>query len=331
MSNAPSPKKSAIISGAEVLELNPFEVDIPSRVGFLHEDKAAALGRLMAVDGQRDPCKVTRNKAGRWQLVTGMHRLMGARAENIHILALEVAGKPEDLVDLEASENLHRRPLGPLERAKFTAALVRAAQERIARAHGGLKQEQMAAKARWEKVKAGEVRTEQALKDDTEDACAKIAHAYGWEESVGEALGMSRRTIHNDLKLSRLIIEPFPDLVEELSRHPVVGENGSQLKAIADVKNENDRRCVIEALLRDTELSADEARVQTGIDKETSGSTDGGMKLLSRAISTLERMPKPERFAFVEEQVFQLPAKNMRAVYERLAIRFAPKGDDNAG
>jgi transcriptional antiterminator len=32
--------------------------------------------------------------------------------------------------------------------------------------------------------------------------------------SVGEALGMSRRTIHRDLELFRLLIEPFPALIE---------------------------------------------------------------------------------------------------------------------
>ena len=321
MSAAATPKKSAIISGAEVIAIEPHSVVVPERIGFLHQDKAAALGRLMAVDGQRDPIKVRRNKEGKWELVTGMHRLMGALSEEIDVLALEVAGKPEDLVDLEASENLHRRPLGPLERAKFTAALVRAAQERIARANGGLKQEQLAAKARWENVKSGSIRTEQALDDDTKDACAKMAHAYGWEESVGEALGMSRRSIHRDLTLSRLIIEPFPDLIEELARHPVVGENGSQLKAIAAVKYEHDRRLVIEAIIRDPELSADEARVQTGIDK-VKVESDASMKLVSRLSSTLARMKDAERDAFIAERVFTMNKIERRRIYTKLAEEF---------
>ena len=73
-----------------------------------------------------------------WRLVTGMHRLHGCELEGIEVIAFEVTGKPEDLADLEASENLHRRPLGPLERAKFTAALVQAAQDRIAREQSAL-------------------------------------------------------------------------------------------------------------------------------------------------------------------------------------------------
>ena len=271
--------RGSILSGAQLLELAPTDVMIPERIGFLHEDKAAALGRLMAVDGQRDPIKVARNLPSKpiadvvaegkkpWRLVTGMHRLMGATYESIPVFAIEVTGKAEDLADLEASENLHRRPLSPIERAKFTAALVQAAQERIAREHGDLGQHKRAIKARWDRVKHGQERADGALRDETEDTCAKFAHVYGWEESVGEALGMSRRTIHNDLALYRLVIEPFPDLAEALSKHPVVGENASQLKLISQIGKEASRRHVIETLLDDHEISVDEAISAIGLRK----------------------------------------------------------------
>lgn len=260
----------SLLSGANLLELSPDHVDEGNRIGFLHEDKAAALGRLMAVDGQRDPIKVVAqpgNADKPWRLVTGMHRLIGARIECITVFAIEVSGKPEDLADLEASENLHRRPLAPLERAKFTAALVMAAQARIARQHGGLKQQQLAIKARWDAVRKWEMLPEQALKDEVEDTCGKLQHVYGWEESVGDALGMKRSAIYRDMRLFRLVIEPFPELAEALSRHPVVGENASQLKAISGIRDEIQRRAVIELLLADNELSADEAIVQAGIPK----------------------------------------------------------------
>ncbi|MEL7784094.1 hypothetical protein AAG607_13790 [Citromicrobium bathyomarinum] len=270
--------RGPVLANAQLLELAPADVLIPERVGFLHEDKAAALGRLMAVDGQRDPIKVVRNLPSKaiadvvaegkqpWKLVTGMHRLMGASFESITVFAIEVSGKAEDLADLEASENLHRRPLGPIERAKFTAALVQAAQERIAREHGGLSQQKLAVKARWERVRQQESTAEEALTEEVEDTCAKIAHVYGWEESVGEALGMSRRSIHNDLSLFRLVIEPFAELAEPLSKHPVVGENASQLRTIAQVKAQDTRRTVIETLIANPEMSADDARILAGVD-----------------------------------------------------------------
>lgn len=266
----------SLLAGAALFELSPFSVNEGERIGFLHDDKAAALGRLMAVDGQRDPIKIVAqpDNAGQpWRLVTGMHRLIGARIEGLTVWAIEVSGKPEDLADLEASENLHRRPLAPIERAKFTAALVIAAQERLARQHGNLKHQQRGAKARWDRVKSGEARAEEALSEETDDASAKIAEAYGWEESVGEALGMSKRTIHYDLTLFRLLIEPFPDLIRELAAHPVVGENSAQLKAIAAVRDEGKRRAVIERLIEadGRELSAEEARVLVGIDYAVGG------------------------------------------------------------
>lgn len=271
------------LANATLMELSPSDILIPARIGFLHEDKAAALGRLMAVDGQRDPIKVVRNLPSKpiadvvaegkkpWRLVTGMHRLMGATYESISVFAIEVTGKLEDLADLEASENLHRRPLGPMEHAKFTAALVQAAQDRLHRARGGLKQQQLAANIRWQQVAAGEKRSEEALRDEVEDAESHFATAYNsegesWENSVGSALGLGRDAIYRAMRLHRFIVLPFPDLAEALSKHPVVGENAKQLRAISDVKDEAKRRAVIEALLADNELSADEARVQVGID-----------------------------------------------------------------
>src|SRR6188768_71982 len=110
--------RASLLSGATLFELSADHVDEGDRIGFLHEDKAAALGRLMAVDGQRDPIKVranSKNPEKPWKLVTGMHRLIGARIECIPVWAIEVSGKPEDMADLEASENLHRRPLAPIE------------------------------------------------------------------------------------------------------------------------------------------------------------------------------------------------------------------------
>jgi|GEM_PF-556757 len=295
MSNAVN---GSLLAGAKLFEISPFLVDEGGRIGFLHEDKAAAIGRLMAVDDQRDPIKVVANKGNPdkpWKLVTGMHRLIGARIEGITVWAIEVSGKPEELADLEASENLHRRPLAPIERAKFTAALVQAAQERIARQHGELSHQKLGAKLRWDRVKAGETRVDEALTEEVGDAYAKLAQAYGWEESVGEALGMSRRSIHRDLELYRLIIEPFPQFAEALAKHPVVGENASQLRAIAQVKDQGARKQVIEALLADEELSADLARAQVGIDSAAGPAPTPVRKILSAVTGNLGRLSATEQ------------------------------------
>lgn len=334
--NGAVPADPPFFGNAQVMILDPAHVMVPERIGFLHEDKAVALGRLMAVDGQRDPIKVVRNLPSKsveacmaegkqpWRLVTGAHRLRGAALEGMTVAALEVLGKAEDLVDLEASENLHRRPLGPLEHAKFTAALVQAAKERMARERGGLKQQQMAAKARWGRVKAGEIRAEEALRDEVEDAESQFATAYkmdgeSWENTVGNALGMGRDAIYRALRLHRFIIEPFPELVEAVARHPIVGENAKQLREIADVKDETARRAVIEALLADPELSADEARVLAGIDRPDTGTKPAADQvLLNRVTATLARMRDADREATVEGLVLNERVPVKRRIFERL-------------
>ncbi len=299
----------SLLSNASLFEVAPAHIDVGDRIGFLHEDKAAALGRLMAVDGQRDPIKLIANPKNPdkpWKLVTGMHRTIGAEIEGITLWALEVSGKPEDLADLEASENLHRRPLAPIERAKFTAALVQAAQERIAREHGELSHQKLGAKLRWQRVKAGEARADEALTEESNDACAKFAQAYGWEESVGEALGMSRRSIHNDLQLFRLVIEPFSELAEPLSKHPVVGENASQLRLIAQVKEEDARRKVIEALLDDEEIGADDARIMAGVDRPAGPAPVAYQKHYNAIEGGWSRLGTGERKRFLREKFVRL-------------------------
>lgn len=315
--------RSSLLANASLFELSPHHVDEGERIGFLHEDKAAALGRLMAIDGQRDPIKVVAipgNADRPWRLVTGMHRLIGARIEGLTVHAIEVSGNPEDMADLEASENLHRRPLGPIERAKFTAALVLAAQERLAREHGDLTQQKLAVKARWDRVKSGELRAEQALKDEAEDTCATVARVYGWEETVGEALDMSRRTIHRDLSLFRLLIEPFPDLIADLAAHPVVGENAAQLKTLAAVKDEGARRRVIERLLADPEMSADDARIHAGIDVQGAATPVAYQKFYNQIEGGWSRLSNQERTAFVPTLATMLHTPGLkRTMRDRLS------------
>lgn len=253
------------------LRLLPDDIEIGERLGFYHEIKAVALGRLIATDGQRTPISVVRQgpRAKKpWKLVAGRHRLEGIRLEALpFVIAIEVTGKAEELADFEASENLHRRPLPPIERAIFVHALCEAAQARLARQHGDLNHHQIGMKLRWARVKAGEMRAEQALQDETADSADKMSTLYGWQGEAAEALGLDPRTIRRALTFYRLIVEPFPDLAEALAKHPIVGENASQLRLVAEVQDEGQRRKVIEAILASPAVSADQARVAVGIDR----------------------------------------------------------------
>lgn len=295
---------NSLLSGAQMLELDPNDIDDSGRIGFFYPDKAAALGRLMKVDGQRTPINVTRSRKGAekpWKLVVGMHRTAGARMEGIPVFALEVSGKPEDLKELEASENNHRRRLEPLERAKFTAALVQAARDRVARENGNLSQQKLAIRARWERVKALETKAAEALTEEVNDTCLNFGRVYGWEESACDALNMSRAAIHNDLQLFRLLIEPFSDLIEALAAHPVVGSNASQLKLIAAIKDERTRRSAIEALLADKEMSADDAVIAAGVAQAKK--PDPQRKAVDAVMGNLGRLTATEQKRFAPDIV----------------------------
>ena len=196
--------------------------------------------------------------------MVGLHRTEGAKLEGLPVYGVVVSGKPEILRELEASENVHRRPLLPIEHAKFVFELCRAAQERIAREHGNLSQQQLGAKARWERRKHWEITADQALQEETDDAADKMSAAYGWQDSVAEALDLGKRQIRRCLAIYRLLVEPFPDLAEALEKHPVVGGNASQLLKIANQGDEAVRRRVIEALICDEALNADAAILQFG-------------------------------------------------------------------
>lgn len=268
--------------GEALLRIAPADIYIPPRLGLYFPDKAAALGQLMAIHGQRTPITVRaptmvtdQDKRGvphegkDWVLVTGMHRLNGALIEQLpEVYALERRGiDAADALDEEASENLDRRDQPPLERAIFIHATCEAARARILQMHGDIDQSRIAIKARWDRVKAGEIRVEQALQEESADTSDTMSLVYGWVDSVAEAFGRDKRSIQRSLKLYRLVIEPFPELTQALSDHPVVGNNAAQLKAIADVQDEAHRRAVILQLLGNPELSADEARAVVGINR----------------------------------------------------------------
>lgn len=263
----------SLLAGATLIEVDPADVRIGERVGFFNEDFAVAIGQSMRAFGQRDPIKLKVDPTGEapWLLVVGRHRLVGARLEGLKVWSIEVAdAAAEEFENLESSENLERRKLPPIENAMFVHSFVEAARKRLARAHGEMKQQQLAIKARWDRVRASESTVGQALTDEVNDTSANLAGVYGWQESAREAMGLSERDVYRNLALYRLLIAPFPELAEPLAKHPVVGENASQLKLIADVQDEAQRRAVIEALLADDGLNAIDARISIGI-----GAADG--------------------------------------------------------
>lgn len=316
--NAPA---KSLLDGALVIAFDPNEIDTADRIGFYHPDKAVAVGRLLFKDGQRDLIKVSASKKPgfKWRLHVGLHRTEGAKLEGIPVYGVVVSGKPESLRELEASENLHRRPLPPIERAKFVFELCRAAQERIAREHGNLSAQQLGAKAKWDRVKHREMSADQALQEDTDDAADKMSAAYGWQDGVAEALDLGKREIRRSLAIYRFLIEPFPDLAEALAKHPVVGENGAQLKELTRLKDEAVRRRVIEALLANTEIGVEDAKIAAGADEfATKVEPVAHMKFVFAVESNWKRLTIPQQREQLPRIASMLTPDMKRALRDRL-------------
>jgi ParB family transcriptional regulator, chromosome partitioning protein len=316
--NAPA---KSLLDGAQIIAFDPNEIDTSGRIGFYHPDKAVAVGRLLCQDGQRDLIKVSASKKPgfKWRLHVGLHRTEGAKLEGIPVYGVVVSGKPENLRELEASENIHRRPLLPIEHAKFVFELCRAAQERIAREHGELSQQQLGAKARWQRVKDGVDKSEKALQEDSDDAAAKMAAAYSWQESVAETLDLGKRKIRKCLAIYRLVIEPFPDLAEALEKHPVVGSNASQLTELTGLRDEGMRRRVIEALLADPEIGVADAKIIAGVEGTVPLATPVAHKKHYNAIEgAWSRLSMEQKRQFVPKLASMLTPDVKRALRDRL-------------
>ena len=259
-----TPEQEGVVDA--VLQLPVDDIEVFQRIGFFHPDKAAALGRLIATDGQHEPIKVVQLGRGRWRLVAGLHRLEGIKGEGLRSVdAIEVRGTVEELRQIEASENLHRRTFGPLERAKFVRAIADAAEERLKAAHGDLTPQELGAKSRWAQARNAQgFLDEEVAGMEAECAAASLAGAYGWQESVADALGMSERAIRRDLAIYRGLIEPFPYFTEQLASHPL-GDNATALREMCRIDDKGDRFRVLEALLTFDDMTVAEAKAQVGL------------------------------------------------------------------
>ncbi|MFB0874607.1 MULTISPECIES: hypothetical protein [unclassified Sphingobium] len=314
---------------AVVLQISPNDILVGDRIGIIWPDKAAALGKLMVANGQRTPINVRRsgpNAAKPWTLVSGWHRLEGAKLEQLRAIdAIEVYGEYREI---EAEENLHRRSLAPIERACFVRAIADAAEARLAGQHEGLSQQQIAVRARWDalKAKAPGVERDDNLNDaEAEHTAANFATVYGWQDATAEALGLSKRTVRDDLALHRAIIAPFPDLYEALARHPIVGENASALREIASFGLES-RRDLIEALIDAPDMTLAQAKEGLGLSTPSAPAATGATKYMNNAASNIARLSASQQRDFVPALLQALKPSVLDTIVAEIAAMKAKGG-----
>jgi ParB-like chromosome segregation protein Spo0J len=188
---------------------------------------AGALGAIMAVEGQKTPIEVVHVPGDGYVLVSGAHRREGARLQGWDtIRAIVIDADALQRREHEISENLWRQGLSPVDRAAFVAELI-AIKKQQAGLDPAADSRAISAAVRWQK----------ALGADAKDATAMMAVAYNLGADVGARIGLSERTIRDDLMLYRRLAA---DIAASLRSHPIAG-NASQLKALAKLSHAEQR------------------------------------------------------------------------------------------
>lgn len=317
----------------EIFPINPADVRIGERVGLFWPEKAAALGALMARDGQTDPIKVVWNEiASGWQLVTGLHRLQGARALMLPwINAIEVKGSPAKLRRMEASENIHRRDLGPLERAMHIRAIADDIEARWSAGYEGLSPQAIGQIRRWESDRAkapGVLRDEQLAASEALASAAMSGGTYGWQEEAAESLGLSARSLQRSLMLHRRLIAPFErDLVEDFAGTPA-GGNQTSLDEIGRIVDVETRRRVILAIIDNPALSVDQAiHIADGTAKPLKVRVTGDTKFMNNAGANLSRLSVAGWKIFAPTLASMVKPSAIPALMAELEARMLDLGD----
>lgn len=321
---------------SEIFPLDPAAVVVGPRIGLFWPEKASALGALMKRDGQNDPIKV-QHKQGQWLLVTGLHRLRGAIEAGLGtIKAIEVEGSSAELALIEASENIHRRDFGPIERALFIREIAELAEERWSKGHENLTPQQIGQIKRWEREREkapGVVRADDAAAMEAEHSAATIAGLYGWQEEVAESLGLSPRTIRDSLKIHRQLIAPFEvELWELLARSPL-GKKRAALMELADIADEVARRLVIDTIVGDDmgEIkSVSDAMIAAGA-KAAAGKVrlSGDTKHINGAQSALLRLSSAGWRSFAPVLAEMAKPAALRELRAAIDARLAEIGEDS--
>lgn len=211
------------------------QIDAGDRLRDIDPVWATALGQVMRREGQRTPIEVCRLPAtNRWRLVTGGHRVAGAQSADIVYLRAEIVSA--DKIDRrmrEVSENLWRRDLDPIDRAAFIAELVNLKRVQAGLAEAGRRDASVRNNLR------------QQVDAEATDMLETISNVYGFTEEVGAQLGLTGRTIRNDLLLYRGLAPSALDKLKAAG-HPSV-RNATQLRALAKLDRRQQER-VIELL-----------------------------------------------------------------------------------
>jgi ParB family chromosome partitioning protein len=317
--------------GSEIITLRPDDIEVRERIGLLWQERVEGIAASMRVEGQIEPILVRRTgpRADKpWRLVAGIHRLEAARAIGTTIDAIEVEGDPDQLRAVEAAENIHRRDLGPIEKALYLRALADAHEAKFSEGFDGLTPQQIGQIKRWrEKRNQVQWREDERAEFEALNSAAIVAGLYGWQEAAAAAAGLSAGRLRDYLRIHRLIIQPFATLYEALARHPL-GQKRASVMAIAQIDDEGRRRAAIEAIIANPEIkTVDEALrivdADPGRGNRPADQERGQSQFLSRAMSNLTRLHSSTWRSWAPQLAELIQPSALTAVRDAIDARIA--------
>jgi hypothetical protein len=275
------------------------QIELGERLRPVDADWARALGQIMARQGQQTPVEICRLPGqSNWTIVTGAHRLVGARSAGIaYLKAIVVGADRAERRMREVSENLWRRDLEPIDRAAFIAELALLYRQRAGIAKADHRSKSVPSK--WK----------QALQAEAVETLETISNVYGWSEEIGAQLGLTSRTVRNDLLIYRRIA---PSLIDQLrrERHPVA-TNATQLRALAKLEPEQQRE-VVEYLVWRTHPSGvgpvKSVAAAIALTRDNLSAADPETKRLTTFLGTFGRMSLAEKKGALAQLAGMLPA-----------------------
>lgn len=283
------------------------QIEVPPRIGFYWPEKALAIGKLMAADGQMTPISVRPNgpnAALPYRLVAGLHRLRGAAMVGLKTIRFEEEfGGVDRLRKIEASENWDRRDLGPIEKAMFARALVDIAEAEYIARNSGLTPQQVAARNRWVLARSSvATRAPDLANLEAEVTRDIMSHLIGWTEECAAAMDMSLRSLQRYLLIHRQIcglVTGTQDEIErqtqgwlhKLARHPL-GEKFNSVMDISKIVDDKARRAVIDYICDHPDVdSVENAKIGAKIaDAKIKAPAEGQTKFMNNAQANLSRL-----------------------------------------
>lgn len=200
-----------------VLPVDLAAIRVPPRLRGVDTDTVSALARSIAGIGLQNPVILRKHSEdpGLLILVAGAHRLEAVKELGWpRIEALVVDGPAEEFRLIEIDENLIRKELTPLDRARFLAER-KAIYARLYRTAG----------------RGGDRRSAAYARDRAQGPDSGIS----WAEETAELVGLSPRTLHRAVSIG----EGLPrELADALAATPIAAREGDLFR-LAQMSDED--------------------------------------------------------------------------------------------